>query len=183
MRLESVFGPDALHTRMADAHLFGHGAHTPVRGVDGTLFYGLLDDLEFDRCAYWVPAGRFGATFHEAFDTGFGEILLPAPNRGLGDANLSHDRHDAMTIRRHDPLVMIEETAEAMHTLFRQGKIRAIGVSNFSIGQMERFRLVAPLHVLQSPYNLFERGIEADVLPYCRNNGIVTFGYGALCRG
>src|ERR1700730_1690376 len=102
MRLESVFGPDALHARMADAHLFGHGAHAPVRGVDGTLFHGLLDDLEFDRCADWFPAGRFGATFHEAFDTGFGEILLPAPNRGLGDANLSHDRHDAMTIRRHE---------------------------------------------------------------------------------
>ena len=42
---------------------------------------------------------------------------------------------------------------------------------------------VAPLHVLQPPYNLFERGIEADILPYCRKNKISTFGYGALCRG
>jgi aryl-alcohol dehydrogenase-like predicted oxidoreductase len=42
---------------------------------------------------------------------------------------------------------------------------------------------VAPLHVLQSPYNLFERAIETDVLPYCRANHIVTLGYGALCRG
>src|SRR4029453_16289141 len=39
------------------------------------------------------------------------------------------------------------------------------------------------LHVLQPPYNLFERGIEADILPYCRKNKISTFGYGALCRG
>src|ERR1700732_2931491 len=39
--------------------------------------------------------GFHGATFHEAFDTGFGKILLPAPNRGLGDADLMHDRHDA----------------------------------------------------------------------------------------
>ena len=70
-----------------------------------------------------------------------------------------------------------------MHTLFEQGKIRAIGVSNFSVGQMECFRRVAPLHVLQPPYNLFERGIEADILPYCRKNNIATFGYGALCRG
>jgi aryl-alcohol dehydrogenase-like predicted oxidoreductase len=80
-------------------------------------------------------------------------------------------------------LVTIEETADAMHTLFKQGKIRAIGVSNFSVGQMERFRRVAPLHVLQPPYNLFERGIEADLLPYCRKNRIATLGYGALCRG
>ena len=70
-----------------------------------------------------------------------------------------------------------------MHTLFEQGKIRAIGVSNFSIAQMERFRRVAPLHVLQPPYNLFERGIDADLLPYCQKNKISTFGYGALCRG
>ena len=48
---------------------------------------------------------------------------------------------------------------------------------------MERFRRVAPLHVLQPPYNLFERGIEADLLPYCRKNKIATLGYGALCRG
>jgi aryl-alcohol dehydrogenase-like predicted oxidoreductase len=79
--------------------------------------------------------------------------------------------------------VTIEETAEAMHTLFKQGKIRAIGVSNFSVSQMEQFRRVAPLHGLQPPYNLFERGIEADILPYCRKNKIATFGYGALCRG
>ena len=48
---------------------------------------------------------------------------------------------------------------------------------------MARFRKVAPLHVLQPPYNLFERAIEADILPYCRANDIATLGYGALCRG
>ena len=96
---------------------------------------------------------------------------------------LRTDHIDVYQVHWPDPLVTIEETAEAMHTLFEQGKIRAIGVSNFSVGQMERFRRVAPLHVLQPPYNLFERGIEADILPYCRKNKISTFGYGALCRG
>jgi aryl-alcohol dehydrogenase-like predicted oxidoreductase len=70
-----------------------------------------------------------------------------------------------------------------MHMLLAQGKIRAIGVSNFSVVEMERFRDVAPLHVLQPPYNLFERGIETDLLPYCRENRIAMLGYGALCRG
>ena len=42
---------------------------------------------------------------------------------------------------------------------------------------------MAPLHVLQSPYNLFEREVETELLPYCRKNNIATFGYGALCRG
>jgi aryl-alcohol dehydrogenase-like predicted oxidoreductase len=96
---------------------------------------------------------------------------------------LRTDYIDIYQVHWPDPLVAIEETAAAMQTLFRQGKIRAIGVSNFSVEQMQRFRSVAPLHVLQSPYNLFERGIEADLLPYCRENNISTFGYGALCRG
>src|SRR6202011_5194720 len=96
---------------------------------------------------------------------------------------LRTDYIDIYQVHWPDPLVTIEETAEAMQTLFNQGKIRAIGVSNFSVLQMERFRRVAPLHVLQPPYNLFERGIEADLLPYCRQHKIATLGYGALCRG
>jgi aryl-alcohol dehydrogenase-like predicted oxidoreductase len=96
---------------------------------------------------------------------------------------LRTDYIDVYQVHWPDPLVPIEETAAAMQTLFKQGKIRAIGVSNFSVEQMQQFRGVAPLHVLQSPYNLFERGIEADLLPYCRKNNIATFGYGALCRG
>jgi aryl-alcohol dehydrogenase-like predicted oxidoreductase len=96
---------------------------------------------------------------------------------------LRTDYIDLYQVHWPDPLVTIEETAEAMNTLFEQGKIRAIGVSNFSVGQMERFRRVAPLHVVQPPYNLFERGIEADILPYCVKHKIATFGYGALCRG
>jgi aryl-alcohol dehydrogenase-like predicted oxidoreductase len=96
---------------------------------------------------------------------------------------LRTDYIDIYQVHWPDPLVTIEETAEAMHALFEQGKIRAIGVSNFSVGQIERFRRVAPLHVLQPPYNLFERGIETDLLPYCRKNNIAMLGYGALCRG
>src|ERR1700731_2844498 len=96
---------------------------------------------------------------------------------------LRTDYIDIYQVHWPDPLVAIEETAAAMQILLKQGKIRAIGVSNFSVEQLQRFRSVAPLHVLQSPYNLFEREIETDLLPYCRKNNIATFGYGALCRG
>jgi aryl-alcohol dehydrogenase-like predicted oxidoreductase len=96
---------------------------------------------------------------------------------------LRTDYIDIYQVHWPDPLVPIEETADAMRELYTQGKIRAIGVSNFSVPQMRAFRTVAPLHVLQSPYNLFERDIEQDVLPYCLANGIATLGYGALCRG
>jgi aryl-alcohol dehydrogenase-like predicted oxidoreductase len=96
---------------------------------------------------------------------------------------LRTDYIDIYQVHWPDPLVPVEETAEAMRSLHEQGKIRAIGVSNFSVDQISRFRKVAPLHVLQPPYNLFEREIEKDILPYCLANDIATFGYGALCRG
>jgi aryl-alcohol dehydrogenase-like predicted oxidoreductase len=96
---------------------------------------------------------------------------------------LRTDYVDIYQVHWPDPSVPMEETASAMRSLYEQGKIRAIGVSNFSVEQMVRFRRAAPLHVLQPPYNLFERGVEKDLLPYCRENKIATFGYGALCRG
>jgi aryl-alcohol dehydrogenase-like predicted oxidoreductase len=96
---------------------------------------------------------------------------------------LRTDYIDIYQVHWPDPLVSIEETAEAMQTLFDQGKIRAIGVSNFSVAQIERFRRVAKLHIVQPPYNLFEREIEAELMPYCRQSGLATLTYGALCRG
>ena len=96
---------------------------------------------------------------------------------------LRTDYIDLYQVHWPDPLVSIEETAEAVQALFDQGKIRAIGVSNFSVAQIERFRCVAKLHVVQPPYNLFEREIETGLLPYCRQHGIATLTYGALCRG
>jgi len=96
---------------------------------------------------------------------------------------LQTDHIDIYQVHWPDPKTPIEETAEAMKALLDQGKIGAIGVSNFSVEQMERFRKTAPIHVLQPPYNLFEREIEADILPYCLKHDIATFGYGALCRG
>ena len=96
---------------------------------------------------------------------------------------LRTDYIDIYQVHWPDPQVPIQETADAMHTLLLDGKICAIGVSNFSVDQIEQFRRVAPVHVVQPPYNLFERGIEAELLPYCRSNGIAMLGYGALCRG
>ena len=75
------------------------------------------------------------------------------------------------------------ETARTLDDLRREGKIRAIGVSNFSPAQMDEFRAVARLDAVQPPYNLFEREIEADVLPYARRTALTVLSYGALCRG
>jgi aryl-alcohol dehydrogenase-like predicted oxidoreductase len=75
------------------------------------------------------------------------------------------------------------ETARVMEDLRREGKIRAVGVSNYSPVQMDQFRRAARLDAVQSPYNLFEREIEADVAPYAQGTGLTLLSYGALCRG
>jgi len=90
---------------------------------------------------------------------------------------------DLYQVHWPDPLVPVEETADIMALLYQQGKIRAIGVSNYSPQEMERFRAVAPLHTVQPPYNLFERAIEREVLPYAQRHHINTLTYGVLCRG
>ncbi len=96
---------------------------------------------------------------------------------------LQTDVIDLYQVHWPDPHTPIAEVAEAMAELHRAGKIRAIGVSNFSPDQMQEFRKVAPLHAAQPPYNLFERAIEQDVLPYCRAQDIAVLAYGSLCRG
>ena len=96
---------------------------------------------------------------------------------------LRTDRIDLYQVHWPDPLVPIEETAAELEKLRQEGKILAIGVSNYSTDQMDAFRKAAPLASVQPPYNLFERAIETDVLPYACDNGLAVLGYGALCRG
>ncbi|HEY0307185.1 MAG TPA: aldo/keto reductase, partial [Acidobacteriaceae bacterium] len=81
-----------------------------------------------------------------------------------------------------DTLVPMERVAEALLPLLRSGKVKALGVSNCSPAQMDAFRSVAPLASNQPPYNIYERAIDADVLPYCDAHGIATLAYSALCR-
>jgi len=96
---------------------------------------------------------------------------------------LQTDVIDIYQVHWPDPLTPIEETAAAMKGLLEAGKIRAIGVSNYSAAQMAAFAEVAPLHTSQPPLNLFERDAEREVLPYCAQHGVVGITYGALCRG
>ncbi|MEA3013790.1 MAG: hypothetical protein QOD42_2335 [Sphingomonadales bacterium] len=96
---------------------------------------------------------------------------------------LRTDYIDIYQIHWPDPQTPMGDTARVLGDLYDEGKIRAIGVSNFSPEQMNDFREVRPIETVQSPYNLFEREIEQDVLPYANATGLVVLGYGALCRG
>src|ERR1700756_1954529 len=96
---------------------------------------------------------------------------------------LRTDRVDLYQVHWPDPLVRIEDTAETLLELQREGKILALGVSNYSPAQMDAWRRVAPLHSTQTPYNIFEREIETDVLPYALQYKLLVLSYGAICRG
>lgn len=95
---------------------------------------------------------------------------------------LGTDYIDLYQIHWPDTTLPIERAAEVLLALYEQGKIRAIGVSNFSSAQMDSFLRVAPLHSNQPPYNLFERAIDEDVLTYCREHSIAVLTYSSLCR-
>lgn len=96
---------------------------------------------------------------------------------------LQTDYIDIYYLHWPDPLVPIEKTAEVLAEIHKQGKIKAIGLSNHTPEQIKSFRKIAPCHFCQPPYNLFEREIEKDLLPFCKENKIALMTYSALCRG
>ncbi|QXI30989.1 aldo/keto reductase [Pseudomonas vanderleydeniana] len=96
---------------------------------------------------------------------------------------LETDYIDLYQIHWPDPLVAQQETAEELEKLRQEGKILAVGVSNYSPAQMDEFRQYTALATVQPPYNLFERAIDSDILPYARQHEMVVLAYGSLCRG
>lgn len=96
---------------------------------------------------------------------------------------LKTDYIDLYQIHWPDPNEDISVVAQTMDRIYKSGKVRAIGVSNFSVAQIEQFRNHCPVHTSQPPYNLFERDLEDNLINYCNENKIVTLAYGAICRG
>jgi aryl-alcohol dehydrogenase-like predicted oxidoreductase len=77
----------------------------------------------------------------------------------------------------------LEEAWQTMADLRKEGKVRWIGVSNFSAAQMERAEKIAPVISLQPPYSLIRRQIEAETLPYCEKQDIGVIVYSPMASG
>jgi aryl-alcohol dehydrogenase-like predicted oxidoreductase len=77
----------------------------------------------------------------------------------------------------------IEEGWAAMAKLQQEGKVRWIGLSNFSVPQMERCRAIAPITSLQPPYSAISPEVEAEILPYCARNGMGAIAYSPMKSG
>jgi aryl-alcohol dehydrogenase-like predicted oxidoreductase len=90
---------------------------------------------------------------------------------------------DLLQVHWPDPRTPAAETAGALAELVAAGKIRHVGVSNFSAEQMEEFSATLPVETLQPPYHLFHRDIETTVLPYTRAHDIGVLVYGPLAHG
>jgi aryl-alcohol dehydrogenase-like predicted oxidoreductase len=96
---------------------------------------------------------------------------------------LGTDYVDLYQLHWPDPATPFDETAEALARLIAEGKIRHAGVSNFDVEQVEAFGITLPVETLQSPYDLFRRDIEAEVLPYTEAHDIGVLVYGPLAHG
>ncbi|MCQ4212946.1 aldo/keto reductase [Streptomyces longispororuber] len=96
---------------------------------------------------------------------------------------LGTDWIDLYYYHRLDPAVPVEDTVGAMAELVAEGKVRAIGLSEVPADVLRRAHAVHPVSALQSEYSLWERGIEATVLPECRRLGVTVVAYSPLGRG
>jgi myo-inositol catabolism protein IolS len=114
------------------------------------------------------------------------ELVIEACDRSL--KNLNTDYIDLYQIHWpagswNSELVPIAETMDALNKLKEQGKIRAIGVSNFSRVQIEEAAQYGRIDSLQPPYSLFWRWVEKDAMSYCVDNHISIIAYSSLAQG
>ncbi|MBU0476986.1 aldo/keto reductase [bacterium] len=90
---------------------------------------------------------------------------------------------DLYQIHHPSPDEEIEEGWETIANLIKEGKIRYGGVSNFSVEQLKRIQPIHPVVSLQPPYSMLERGIEDELLDYCKKNNIGVIVYSPMQRG
>ncbi|HEY7634149.1 MAG TPA: aldo/keto reductase [Gemmatimonadales bacterium] len=131
-----------------------------------------------------VIATKFGFRFDGAKIVGVDS--RPEHVREVCDGSLRRlgtDHIDLFYQHRVDPQVPIEDTVGAMADLVRSGKVRHLGLSEASAATIRRAHAVHPITALQNEYSLWERGIEQEVLPTCRELGIGLVAYSPLGRG
>lgn len=155
------------------APIYGHGRAEEIVGK-AMRQHGRREDFYIATKAglEWNNQGVFANSFAPRL-----RVELEASLR-----RLQTDFIDLYQVHWPDTLVPVEETAALLAEFQREGKVRALGVSNFSVAQMESFRTKARLSANQPPYNIFERQIDAEILPYCQRQGVAVLTYSSLCR-
>lgn len=96
---------------------------------------------------------------------------------------LGTDRVELLYLHAPDPNVPVAESAGALKELLDEGKTRSVGLSNASLEQLEQFAAVCPLAAFQPHYNMLQREIEADTLPWCVAHNVSVMVYWPLMKG
>jgi len=164
------------------APIYGHGRSEEIVGK-AIRAHGR-------REAFYI-ATKCGLEWRKEIDRGvFANSTLPHLRRELEGSlrRLGTDFIDLYQVHWPDTRTPIAEAAALLAGFQREGKVRALGVSNFSVAQMKEFQAEAPLASNQLPYNLFERqidsanGSESAILPWCAANDVAVLTYSSLCR-
>jgi aryl-alcohol dehydrogenase-like predicted oxidoreductase len=131
-----------------------------------------------------VIATKFGFAFGPGRERGLDGS--PANVKKVAEESLKRLNIDTIDLyyqHRRDPNVPIEETVGAMKELVAAGKVRYLGLSEVGPETLRRANAVHPISALQSEYSLWERSVEARVLPTLRELGIGFVPYSPLGRG
>lgn len=161
-----------------------------VTFFDTAEVYGPLENEELLGRA--IKGKRDGLVIATKFGFKFGDGKIvgvdssPANIRRAVEGSLFRlgvDYIDLFYQHRVDPSVPIEETVGAMAELVQEGKVKHLGLSEAGPETLRRAAAVHPIAALQSEYSLWERGVEDDILPVCRELGIGFVPYSPLGRG
>ena len=149
----------------------GHSEDIVGRALKATAHKPLV----FTKCSMRWHADR--SIYHSLTAASLAEELEGSLRR------LNVDSIDLYQIHWPDPDAELEVGWEALSRFREQGKIRWIGVSNFTVEQMKRAQKIAPITSLQPPYNMLRRAVETEQLPYAQANGIGVINYSPMVSG
>ena len=188
MGMSENYGPSNDAENMA---VLARAADLGIDFLDTADSYGPFRNEELigrflaGRSGRIVVATKFG--FVRSADPGSPDIdNSPAHIRRACEGSLRRlgvDAIDLYYVHRIDPARPIEETVGTMADLVREGKVRAIGLSEVSANTLRRAVAVHPIAAIQSEYSLWARDAELEVLPACREIGVCFVAFAPLGRG
>jgi aryl-alcohol dehydrogenase-like predicted oxidoreductase len=156
-----------------DFYGMGHNEQLLARALDGRRREQVVISVKFGVMR--DPSGGFG-----------GIDCRPAAVKNFLAYTLRRLRTDYIDVYRParvDPAVPIEETVGAIAELIAAGHVRHAGLSEAGSETLRRAHAVTPVADLQTEYSLLSRGLEAELLPNCRELGVGVTAYGVLSRG
>jgi aryl-alcohol dehydrogenase-like predicted oxidoreductase len=130
-----------------------------------------------------VITTKFGVGYKEApnFRDSSRKRIMESIDSSL--AALNTDYVDVYMVHWPDVNTPFEETMRALDDLVQQGKVRAVGISNFRLSQIETSMKTRRVDVAQYCWNMFDRRMQKDIYPYCQQHGIGVMAYGSLAYG